>query len=450
MAGARAMTHSQKIDQTMEQSSRHDDKKPALSENLLERVLETSNVSRAWKQVKANGGAPGIDGVCIEEFPEQTRKYWPSIRQAILDGSYQPSPVRRVEIPKKHGGKRMLGVPCVLDRLIQQAIAQVLVPIFDPEFSESSFGYRPGRRAHDAVKQIRSYIEEGYRVAVDVDVSKFFDTVSHDVLMARVARKVRDKRLLRLIGKYLRAGVVVEGTLEPTSKGVPQGGNLSPLLSNIVLDDLDKELDKREHRYARYCDDFVIVVKTKRAGERVMSSITKFLQKKLKLEVNKEKSKVASTNKCKFLGFTFKGKRIYWTEEVFQDFQHRIRRFTGRSWGVSMEYRIAKLNEYIRGWMNYYGISEYYSPVQDIDGWIRRRIRTCFWKQWRYVRTKVRELLKLGTYKRTAILTALSRKGPWHLSRTLATHTGMTNEWIDKTLGLVSVRDLWISLHYPS
>jgi RNA-directed DNA polymerase len=386
----------------------------------------------------------------IEDFPAFAREHWPRIRQAIRDETYQPSPVRRTEIPKRHGqGTRVLGIPTVVDRVIEQAIAQVLGPIFEPGFSASSFGFRPRRSAHQAVKQIQSYIKAGYKIGVDLDLAKFFDRANHDALMARVARKVRDKALLRLIGKYLRAGVLVGERLEPTATGVPQGSPLSPLLSNILLDDLDKELERRGHRFARYCDDFLIVVKSQRAGERVKASVTRFLRSHLHLEINEQKSMVGPTKDCAFLGFTFPGARIYWSPEAFQDFRHRLRKLTGRSWGVSMAYRIRKLNEYIRGWMHYFGLSQHYRPLPELDAWLRRRLRMCFWKQWRSVRTRVRELLKLGTAKQTATLTALSRKGPWHSSRTLATQTGMTNQWLSESVGLVSLRALWIALHYP-
>jgi len=424
---------------------------PALSDDLMERVLVPENLRKAWHQVKANHGAPGVDGMTVEDFPAFARDHWPRIRQTLRDETYQPAPVRRTEIPKQHGqGKRMLGIPTVVDRIIQQAIAQVLGPLFDPDFSASSFGFRPGRSAHHAVKQIQRYIKAGFKVAVDLDLAKFFDRVNYDALMARVARKVRDKALLRLIGKYLRAGVLVGESLQPTETGVPQGSPLSPLLSNVMLDDLDKELERRGHRFARYCDDFLVIVKSQRAGDRVKASLTRFLQHHLKLEINESKSTVGPTNECVFLGFTFQGTRISWSHEAFQDFRHRLRELTGRSWGVSMAYRIRKLNEYVRGWIQYFGLSQYYRPLPELDAWLRRRLRMCFWKQWRSVRTKVRELLKLGTAKTTAILTALSRKGPWHLSRTLATQTGMTNQWLSETLGLVSIRALWIALHYPS
>jgi RNA-directed DNA polymerase len=445
------MADSTKPDLKQVTTSRRTVMDPALSEDLMARILTSENLRKAWHQVKANHGAPGVDGMTIEDFPAFAREHWASIRQALRDETYQPSPVRRTEIPKRHGqGRRLLGIPTVVDRVIQQAIAQVLGPIFDPEFSASSFGFRPGRSAHQAVKQIQGYLKAGYRVAVDVDLAKFFDRVNHDALMARVARKVRDEALLRLIGKYLRAGVLVGESLQPTKEGVPQGSPLSPLLSNIMLDDLDKELERRGHHFARYCDDFLIVVKSRRAGERVKASLTRFLRRHLKLEINETKSTIGPTTECRFLGFTFHGTRIYWSHEAFQDFRYRLRKLTGRSWGVSLAYRISKLNEYLRGWLHYFGLSQYYRPLPELDAWLRRRLRMCLWKQWRSVKTKVRELLKLGTPRKTAILTALSRKGPWHLSRTLATQTGMTNQWLTETLGLVSIRALWIALHYPT
>ncbi len=418
-------------------------------ENLLMRIFSKENMVEAWKRVKSNQGAPGVDGISIEQFPEHTRPLWAQIRQSLLAGTYQPQPVKRVEIPKATGGTRPLGIPTVLDRLIQQAIAQVLSPIFDPGFSESSFGFRPGRSAHHAVYQAREYIREGCRIVVDVDLSKFFDTVHHDVLMLRVARKVRDRRVLRLIGKYLRAGVIVNGRLQETLLGVPQGGPLSPLLANILLDDLDKELEKRGHRFARYADDFMILVRSERAGKRVMESLKRFLENRLKLRINQEKSRVVPTNQAKFLGFIFRGTRIVWSEKAFLECKRRIRELTGRSWFVSMDYRYKKLAEYLRGWMNYFGISEYYHPIPEIDHWLRRRLRMCYLKQWRKAKTKVRELRRLGTSLATAISVAISRKGPWRLAKTLATQTGMTNRWL-KDQGLLSVKDLWVNIHYPA
>lgn len=420
---------------------------PALHDDLMERVLAPENLRRAWKRVKANRGAPGVDGMTVDDFPALTREHWPNIRQALLDGTYTPSPVRRVEIPKPKGrGVRLLGIPTVLDRCIQQAIAQILTPIFDPAFSESSFGFRPGRSAHGALRQVQRHIGAGYRIAVDLDLEKFFDRVHHDVLLARVARKVRDKRLLALIGRYLRAGILVGDIIEASAIGTPQGGPLSPLLANILLDDLDRELENRGHRFVRYADDVLILVRSARAGVRVKDSITRYLTAELRLVVNEQKSRVCRTNDVHFLRFTFRGTKLRWSDQAFDDFQHRIRRLTGRSWGVSMAYRLDKLAKYLRGWMNYFGISDYYRPVPGLDQWLRRRIRMCYWKQWRRVRTKVRHLLALGTSRRQAILTALSRKAYWHLSRTLATQTGMTNKWL-AARGLLSIRDLWMKSH---
>jgi RNA-directed DNA polymerase len=417
-------------------------------DQLLECILSIKNVSLAWKRVRANKGAAGVDEIGIEEFPDTFRSRWHEIRSTILEGKYIPSPVLRVEIPKPDGSFRPLGIPTVLDRLIQQAIAQVLGKLFDSGFSESSCGFRPGRSAHDGVRQVKQFIKDGYKVAVDLDLAKFFDRVNHDVLMIRVSRRIQDKRVLQLIGKYLRAGVMVKGVLQPTAMGVPQGGPLSPLLANILLDDFDKELEKRGHCFSRYADDAIIMVKSLRAGRRVMASLRRFLENKLKLELNEKKSKVAPVDQCGFLGFIFVRGKIRWSEKSFHEFKRRIRLFTGRSWCVSMDYRFKKLAEYVRGWMNYYGISEYYRPIPELDEWLRRRLRMCYWKQWRYVRTKVRNLLKLGTFKREAIFTALSRKGPWHCARTLATQAGMTNKWLYEQ-GLISVKDQWVKIHYP-
>ena len=422
---------------------------PDPNDHSLEQILSSDNVLKAWKRVKANKGKPGVDRMSVDEFPEFARAHWEGIRDSLFSNTYQPLPVKRVEIPKPTGGTRPLGIPTVIDRVIQQSINQVLMPIFDPGFSEFSYGFRPGRSAKDAVYKVREYIRQGYRIAVDMDLSKFFDRVNHDVLMHRVARKIRDKRVLRLIGKYLRAGVKVRGRLQKTREGVPQGGPLSPLLANILLDDLDKELEKRGHKFVRYADDFIILVKTHRAGRRVKESITRFLKRRLKLKVNQDKSQVAPTDKTNFLGFTFKGTKIRWSEKAFREFKRRVRKLTGRSWFVSMKYRMGKLAQYIRGWVNYFGISEYYRPIPLIDQWIRRRLRMCYWKRWRYTRTKVRELRKLGSSLRAAILVGLSRKGPWRLARTLATQTGMTNKWL-KDQGLVSVKELWVNIHYPA
>ena len=419
------------------------------NEHLLERILSRENMFLSWKRVKSNKGAPGIDKMTIEAFPEFLREHWKEICESLMEGTYQPSPVLRVEIPKPSGGTRPLGIPTVLDRLIQQAIGQVLTPIFDPDFSEFSYGFRPKRSAHDAVYKVREYICQKYRIGVDIDLAKFFDTVNHDVLMHRVSRNVHDKRVLRLIGKYLRAGVYVKGRLQSTLKGVPQGGPLSPILSNILLDDLDKVLERQNHKFVRYADDFIILVKSHRAGNRVMQSVRKFLEKELKLKVNENKSSVLPTDQMEFLGFIFKKTKIRWSERAFHEFKRQIKYLTGRSWGVSMEYRLEKLACYLRGWMNYFGISEYYRPIPELDHWLRRRIRMCYWKRWRKCRTRVRHLLKLGVSLDFAISVGMSRKGHWHLSKTYATQLGMSNQWLKKQ-GLLSIKELWVNIHYPA
>lgn len=409
---------------------------------LLEDVLSSDNLARAWKRVKANKGAPGIDGVTIGDFPAYARAHWPAIREQIREGRYQPQAVRRVEIPKPGGGKRMLGIPTVMDRVIQQAIAQVLTPIFDPTFSDSSFGFRPGRNAHQAIRQVQASVKEGRNIAVDIDLAKFFDTVSHDVLMSLLARSIADKRLLRLIGRYLRAGVLVGEHIEPSEVGTPQGGPLSPLLANILLHQLDLELVRRGHRFARYADDMVILVRSQRAAQRVMGSITRYLEKTLKLKVNLAKSKVAPMSECAFLGFTIKGKKIRWTDKALADFKHRIKELTGRSWGVSMGYRLHKLGQYLRGWTAYFGISQYYRPVPELDEWIRRRMRMCYWKQWRWPRTKIKNLLALGVSLKSAIEHGCSSNSYWQMSRTPVINQAVSNAWLQEQ-GLLSVKDLW-------
>jgi RNA-directed DNA polymerase len=423
------------------------DQQPALNENLLKRVLSPENLRAAWKQVRRNKGAPGVDGVTIEGYPQWATKHWAAARRALEGGYYMPRPVRRVEIPKPAGGVRLLGVPTVNDRVIQQAIAQVLNPLIDPTFSTSSYGFRPGRNAHGAVQQIKGFIEEGYRIAVDVDLSKFFDRVNHDLLMNRIRRFTADKGLLKLIGRYLRAGVMIKGECHPTPQGVPQGGPLSPLLANLMLDDLDKLLESRQLRFARYADDFTLCVKSSSAGYRVMAWVSRFLTATLKLLVNEKKSHVVKTNELHFLGFTFRGTKIRWSDQALKDFKHRIRRLTKRSWGISMQRRFRELRLYIQGWINYYGLSEYYRPLPGLDEWIRRRIRMCYLKQWRKPRTRIRNLIRLGTRTLTAVHLGLSSKGPYRLARTLATQSGMTNKWL-ASQGLVSVREQWIKFHY--
>lgn len=444
------MSHSQRASNpTGGARLRREPTKPALGEDLLVRALTRSNLLAAWKQVKANQGAAGIDSMSIEEFPAFAREHWPSVRKALLEGSYQPSSLRQRMIPKPGGrGERQLRFPTVLDRVILQAIQQVLTPRLDPSFSESSFGYRPRRSAHQAVRQVQRFIREGHRVAVDLDLEKFFDRVDHDLLMNRLGRRVADRRLLRLIGRYLRAGVVIDSQLHPTRQGIPQGSPLSPLLANLVLDELDRELERRGHRFARYADDAVILVRSERAGQRVLASVACFLERRLKLAVNAEKSQVVTTDQLSFLGFSFRGTKICWSPKTLARFQWSVRRLTNRNWGVSMRTRLTKLADYLRGWMRYFWITELYRPIPEIDQWLRRRVRMCFWVQWRRRWTRIGNLLKMGVGRDQAVSTGRSSHGPWHLARTYATQLAMSNDWLAQQ-GLISFKDLWISLAYP-
>ena len=412
--------------------------------SLMEAVVDPANMERAWKQVKANRGAPGPDGITIREFPEWLRPRWPEIKQQLLDGTYRPGPVRRKTITKPDGGQRLLGIPNVVERLIQQAIVQVLTPIFDPHFSESSFGFRPNRSAHGAAKQVQQTICRGFRHVADIDLSKFFDRVQHDVLMARLARRVSDKSLLRLIGRFLRAGVMVEGVLQPTEVGTPQGGPLSPILSNILLDDLDKELERRGLRFVRYADDFAIFAKSRRSAERILTSVTRFVTDKLRLVVNQEKSRVVRQEEFEFLGFTFHKSRatIQVSAKSLQRFKHRIREVTGRSRGISMDRRLGELRTYVRGWMGYFGLASQLKLFDRLDQWIRRRIRLCYWKQWKRPRKRRRELIRLGVPRRQAIRHARSRQGYWHMSKTIASGVGLTNDWLAEQ-GVLSLKTLW-------
>ncbi len=424
---------------------------PALSASpvdaLMELVVSTDNLDRAWRQVKRNRGAPGPDGVTIRQFEDWVSANWPSVRQRLLDGTYRPQPVRRKTIPKDGGGERQLGIPNVLDRLIQQAISQVLTPIFDPYFSDSSFGFRPNRSAHGAAKQVQQIIRQGHTHCVDVDLSKFFDRVQHDVLMCYVSRKVHDRRLLQLIGRYLRAGVMAEGVLQPTKEGSPQGGPLSPLLSNILLDELDKELEGRGLKFVRYADDFIIFVRSERSAQRVFASVKRFLTKRLKLVVNEQKSSVRLSRGCEYLGFIFAGKRvtIRISPKKLQAAKRRIRELTGRSRGISMERRLTDLNRFLRGWIGYFGLASNQDRMSRLDSWIRRRIRMCYWKQWRRVRTRIRKLVALGVDREMAIQHAMSRKKYWRLSRTPAMRIAMPNKWLAHQ-GLLSLRQLWDDL----
>jgi group II intron reverse transcriptase/maturase len=387
----------------------------------MEQVVARGNMLAALKRVERNGGAPGIDGIPTERLRDQIRAEWPRIREELLAGTYRPMPVRRVEIPKPGGGKRLLGIPTAMDRLIQQALLQVLTPIFDPQFSEASYGFRPGKRAHDAVRKARQYVEEGYEWAVDLDIEKFFDRVNHDILMARVARKVTDKRVLTLIRRYLAAGVMVNGVVMETAEGTPQGGPLSPLLANILLDDLDKELEKRGHKFVRYADDCNIYVKSKRAGQRVMVSIRKFLQERLKLKINEQKSAVDRPWKLKFLGFSmYKAKAgrilIRLAPQTIKRVKMKIREITSRNKPVSMAERIERLNAYLGGWMGYFALAETPSIFRNLEGWMRRRLRMCLWKQWKRVRTRYRELRALGLPEWVVHEIANARKGPWRMA----------------------------------
>ncbi len=424
------------------------DLKPAFSDNLFDRVLQKDNILTAWQRVRANKGAAGIDGMTIDEFPAWAKTgNWKRVMTELRTAQYRPSPVRRVEIDKPDGGVRQLGIPTVIDRVIQQAIAQVLTPIFDPEFSNNSFGFRPRRNGQQAVKQVQGIIKEGRRFAVDVDLSKFFDRVNHDLLMTYLGRKVKDKRLLKLIKLYLRAGVIDNQFYSESREGVPQGGPLSPLLANIMLDPLDKELEKREHKFARYADDFTILVKSQRAGERVLRSISRYLQDRLKLVVNTTKSHVVKTKESKFLGFTFRAGRIQWHPKTLLKFKQQVRRLTNRNWGVSMKYQLFKISQFIRGWINYFGIANCYQLCVDLDHWIRRRVRMAYWRQWRKPRTKVRSLMKLGVHVRSAVACGITSKGPWRSAKTPGIQQALSNTFL-KSQGLYALRDGWIKLHH--
>jgi RNA-directed DNA polymerase len=421
----------------------------ALEQDLLEQIVTRDNLMRAWKRVKANQGAAGADEITVPDFPAWARQHWPGIKSQLRDGRYRPDAVRRVWIPKPNGDKRPLGIPSVADRVIQQAIAQVLTPIYEPLFSHRSYGFRPGRNAHQAVRQVRDDIRAGNRIVVDIDLAAFFDSVNHDVLMRLLARRVRDRRVLKLIGRYLRAGVVIDGVQHPTPLGVPQGGPLSPLLANIVLHELDVYLHQQRRSFARYADDFVICVKSTSAAQRVKANVTRFLEQRLKLRINDDKSRIVPSNQLEFLGFCFRGTRIAWSDKALHRFKHRIKQLTGRSWGVSPARRYRELRQYLVGWMNYFALSEYYRPIPELDEWLRRRLRCCYWKQWRWPRTKISHLMSLGISRDEAIKTGVSSKGPYAMSRTPITQQAMSNEWLTKQ-GLVSIKDQWVRFHYPA
>lgn len=388
--------------------------------NLLERMLEGDNLRLAYKRVMQNGGVPGVDNVTVANLQAYLNTHWESVKAELLAGTYRPAPVKRVEIPKPGGGVRLLGIPTVMDRFLQQALLQVMNPIFDAYFSWYSYGFRPGKSAHDAVRQAQRYIQSGLRWVVDLDLEKFFDQVNHDILMARMARKVTDKRVLILIRAYLNAGVMVDGKLERSREGTPQGGPLSPLLANILLDDLDKELTGRGLRFVRYADDCNIFVGSKRAGERVMESVSRFVEGKLKLKVNREKSAVARPWHRKFLGFSFLSQKqatIRLAPKTISRFKERIRELTNRTWSISMEERISRINRYLMGWLGYFRLASAKTHFQILDQWIRRRFRMCLWKQWKRVRTRIRELRVLGVPEWACFRMANSRRGAWEMSR---------------------------------
>jgi RNA-directed DNA polymerase len=426
--------------------------KESSCDGLLEKILERDNLLAAWKQVRANRGAAGIDGMETGDFPDFLHRHWETIRRKLLDGSYAPSPVRRVEIPKPDGTKRPLGIPTVLDRVVQQAIAQILTPIYEPVFSDHSHGFRPARSAHDAIQAVQQKTRQGKRGrkwAVDCDLKSFFDTVDHDVLMERLRRRIKDRRVLSLIGKYLRAGVVLpSGAHQSTRSGVPQGGPLSPLLANILLDDLDQELEKRGHTFARYADDFLILCRSQRAAKRVLWSVTRYIERRLKLIVNRTKSKVCEIKESTFLGFTVVKNRIRWTTKSKAKFEARLREITKRTRGISPSDVMEELQQYIRGAVNYYTIGMTYAEARELDGWLRRRIRLYYWKQWGRPRARRRNLLRLGSDRETVHMASRSRKGPWRMSQNSKVRAAMNNGWLDQQ-GVPSIADQWISIRYP-
>ena len=413
---------------------------------LLEDVLERDNMLKAMYRVISNKGSHGIDGMKTDELREHVKRTWTTVKSKLLEGKYNPSPVRRIEIPKPDGGIRLLGIPTVQDRMIQQAIAQVLSEIYEPTFSESSFGFRPNRGAKNAIKQSETYINQGYRWVVDMDLEKFFDKVNHDILMGKLEKKIKDRRLLKLIRKYLESGVLVNGIKVSSEEGTPQGGPLSPLLANIMLDGIDKELEKRGHKFCRYADDCNIYVKSKKAGIRVMDSVTKLIENNLKLKVNKNKSAVDLVTNRKFLGFSFyyrKGKfKIRIHDKSIKRFRDKIRDITNRNRGISIDERILRLNDSTRGWINYFGIADAKRKLKLLDSWIRRRLRACLWKQWKKTKTKYKNLIKLGISKSQAYQFANTRKGYWRISKSPILDIALNNGYF-KSIGLMSLSNIY-------
>ena len=398
---------------------------PAVFEQLMGEVCQRSNLEEALRRVRANRGSPGIDGITVDGLVEHLKQHWPAIREQLLQGTYQPQPVKRVEIPKPDGGVRKLGIPTALDRFIQQAVLQVLQRRWDPTFSPHSYGFRPRRSAHQAVTAAQGFIAEGYRYVVDLDLEKFFDRVNHDILMGRIAKRINDPRLLRLIRAFLNAGVMENGLVSSTDEGTPQGGPLSPLLSNIVLDDLDRELTQRGLRFARYADDCNIYVRSRRAGERVMHGVTRFLTTRLKLKVNEQKSAVARPWERKFLGFSFtngKAPKRRIAPTALLRFREKVRELTRRTRGVSLDAMVTKLSRYLQGWRGYFSFCETPSVLRDLDSWIQRRLRAVLWKQWRRGKTRFAELRKRNVSRDLAAQTAGSCHGPWRISKSPALH----------------------------
>lgn len=415
--------------------------RPTVAGPSMEAVVERANLKKALAQVKRNKGAAGIDSMSVNALSAYLKEHWPTIRAQLLEGTYKPQPVRRVEIPKASGGTRPLGIPTVLDRFIQQATMQVLQADWDGTFSETSFGFRPGRSAHQAVERAQQYIASGHAVVVDIDLEKFFDRVNHDILMGLVAKRVVDKRILKLIRGFLTAGVLEGGLIGPTEEGTPQGGPLSPLLSNLMLDVLDKELEKRGHRFVRYADDCNIYVSSHKAGERVMAGIERFLAKRLKLKVNKAKSAVAKPSVRKFLGFSFTGgsdprRRI--APEAIARFKAKARELTRRTQGRSLAQIVKELSIYLIGWRGYFGFCQTPSVLRALDEWTRRRLRAIAWKQWKRGRTRFAELRRRGVGRDLAAQTAGSPHGPWRLSNSPALAIALPNRFFG-SLGLASV-----------
>jgi RNA-directed DNA polymerase len=410
----------------------------AIGEEWMEEVCERENCKQALARVKANRGSAGVDGMTVEQLPEHLKQHWPAIREQLLSGTYRPQPVRRVEIPKPDGGMRKLGIPTVLDRFVQQAVMQVLQRRWDRTFSEHSYGFRPGRSAHQAVKQAQQCMAEGYRWVVDLDLEKFFDRVNHDKLMAKLAERVSDKHLLKLIRAFLGAGVMENGLVSPVDEGTPQGGPLSPLLSNIVLDEFDREVERRGLRFARYADDCNIYVRSRRAGSRVMESLARFITTKLKLKVNAQKSAVARPWERKFLGFSFTNEeapRRRIAPKAVDRFKERVRELTGRTRGVSVERMAEDLSRYLRGWIGYFGKCETPSVLQGLERWIRHRLRSMVWKQWKRGTVRFAELHKRGVGRDLAAQTAGSAHGPWRLANSPALSLALPNAYFD-SLGI--------------